>query len=135
MLLQHRTYISSFTANTFSKLLALTVRICLASRAARPDSFNSPFPQRQPDQTLVRSPSPTLLLTLILKRRPQLPELHRLLQVHCCQGRRLCPMQAVQEGLQFPLPQCVLPFRPPSTALTLTVPLCVYIQSVLQMNG
>lgn len=39
------------------------------------------------------------------KRIIQLPELHRLLQVHRCQGRGLCPLQAVQACLQLALPQ------------------------------
>lgn len=100
------------TANTSSRPRASTVRVLFSDR--RPCSVT------QRHAPSARFPNTNQTRHWCARRcfrappvpdhvSPQLPELHRLLQVYHCQGRRLCPMQAVQTCLQLALPQCVLP--------------------------
>lgn len=105
-------YATSLTinlANMFSKLQALMVRD--TSTTIYTVYSDTPFiqlasrtPTKQGIGMLVSTlAAAALFLTAIM----QLPKLHRLLQVHSCQGRRLCTLQAIQACLQLPLPKCV----------------------------
>jgi hypothetical protein len=97
-------------ANTFSRPLASTVRgpVQPGRRWYSCAIICSPVPEHQPNAPLVSSLQHMFVLPL--KAVVQFPELHVLLQVRCRQGRGLCPVQAVQAGVQLSLPECVITF-------------------------